>query len=132
MRSLEETRVAKVIKDALKDLNIDTQAEFPQLHLRAYHFINVKDWDKTYHLCIPLEQSKRLCYRSHDHYAYTYALRKANEANNLARKGKLVKARMLFRRAINYFIEHSTMKYIEERVAPYTFRITPLDIKEAI
>jgi hypothetical protein len=132
MRSIEETRVARALKEALQELKITTHTEFPQLHIRAYHFINTRDYDKTYHLCIPLEQGKRLCYRSRDHYAYAYTLTKANEANNLARKGKMVKARMLFRRAINYFIERSDEAYIEERIAPYTFRITMLRSDEAI
>ena len=130
MRSLEELRVARAIKEALKELSIETHAEFPQLQIRAHHFINVKDWDKVYHLCIPIEMSKRLCYRSHNHYAYWYALKRANEANNLARKGNYRKAKKLFRKAIRYFIERSDEIFIEERVAPYTFKITILKTKE--
>ena len=132
MRSLEETRVAKAIKEALKELNIETYAEFPQLQIRAHHFINVRDWDKVFHLCIPIEKSKRLCYRSHNFYAYVYALKKSNEANNLAIKGNTRKARLLFRRAIRYFIERSDQIFIEERVEPYTFRIKLIKSKEVI
>jgi hypothetical protein len=130
MRSLEELRVARAIREALKELNIESHAEFPQLHIRAYHFINVKDWDKTYHLCVPIEKSKRLCYRSHNHYAYTYALKRANEANNHARKGSMRKAKKLFRKAIRYFIERSDQIFIEERIEPYTFRIKLIKSRE--
>lgn len=132
MRSLEELRVARAIKEALKELNIETYAEFPQIHVRAYHFINLRDWDKVYHLCIPIEKSRRLCYRSHDHYAYVYTLKRANEANNIARRGNVRKAKMLFRRAIRYFIERSDETFIEERIEPYTFRIRLIRSKEDI
>jgi hypothetical protein len=132
MRSLEEMRVARAIKEALRELGIETYAEFPQLQVRAHHFINVKDWDKVYHLCIPIEKSKRLCYRSHDHYAYVYALKKANEANNIARKGSIKKAKKLFRKAIRYFIERSDQIFIEERIEPYVFKIRLLKSREVI
>jgi hypothetical protein len=132
MRSLEEKRVARAIREALKELDIVSYAEFPQLQVRAHHFINVKDWDKVYHLCIPIEKSKRLCYRSHDHYAYIYTLKKSNEANNIARKGNMRKAILMFRRAIRYFIEKSDQIFIEERIEPYTFRIRLIKSREVI
>jgi len=132
MRTAEDLRVARAIREALEELNIVSYAEFPQLQIRAHHFINTRDWDKVYHLCIPIEKSKRLCYRSHDHYAYVYALKKSNEANNIARKGNTRKAKLLFRRAIRYFIERSDQIFIEERIEPFTFRIKLIKSKEAI
>jgi hypothetical protein len=57
-------------------------------------------------------------------------LKRANEANNLAVKGNTRRAKLLFRRAIRYFIERSDQIFIEERVEPYTFRITIIRSRE--
>lgn len=118
-----EERVATAIHNALRQLGIASEATFPQLQIRAYHFINIDDFDKSYHLCIPLKQSKRLCYQSRDHFAYAYALKHLNRANNLARAGHITKATQLIVMVIRYFIKHSEKSFIEERVAPYTFAI---------
>jgi len=132
MRAVYEQRVSEAIHRALKVLNIISEAKFPQIQLRAYHFINVEDWDKSYHLCIPLKAMKRLCYVSRDHVAYTFALRWLNEANNLARSGWIDKAAQKITRAIRYFIKFSEKTYIEERTAPYMFTIRAPDANEVI
>jgi len=132
MKAVYEQRVSEAIHRALRILSITSDAKFPQLQMRAYHFINVEDFDKSYHLCIPLRQSKRLCYLSRDHVAYTMTLKMLNEANNLARRGWVEKAAEKIARAVKYFIKHSEKIYVEERVAAYTFTIRAPTNEEVI
>lgn len=127
-----EERVSQAIHWALKQLNIISEANFPQIQVRAYHFINIDDFDKTFHLCIPLKQSKRLCYQTRDIWAYTYVLKQLNKANNLARSGYIIRASRLFYNAIKYFIQRSERTYMEERVSPYTFAIKILKSQEVV
>jgi hypothetical protein len=130
MRTREERRVAEAIKKALESLGIESRAEFPQIHIRANHYINVEDFDKNFMLCIPIEESHRMCFKSRSQYAYVYALSLCNKANNIARKGDIAKASKLFKQAIAYFIARSSTTVIERKIAPRTFQIEVVKLEE--
>jgi hypothetical protein len=116
-------RVEVAIKDALKMLGIESNADPLQIYITANHRINVYDYDKNYVLCIPTNQNEKLCYRSKNHVAYTYSLSTCNKANNIARKGDIENATRLFKSAIDYFIRKSDMIYIERITGPKTIEI---------
>jgi hypothetical protein len=132
MKERDRRNVSYAIHKALLELGIQSDTEFPQLQIRAYHFINVDDFDKKYQLCIPLEASKRLCFETRDHIAYTFALKYLNLANNLARKGKTNDAIRNFVRGLNYFMKRASKRFYEVRVSQYTFKIIKETSKDNI
>jgi hypothetical protein len=132
MKERDRRNVSLAIHKALLELGIQSDSEFPQLQIRAYHFINIEDFDKKYQLCIPLESSKRLCFETRDHIAYTFTLKYMNLANNLARKGKINEAVRNFVRGLSYFMKRATKRFYEVRVTQYTFKIIKETSKDNI